>query len=826
MPKPNTSIARVVVPVPLDEPFSYKIPEDLQELIQPGVQVVVPFGERYLGGIVIGFEAEETERDYELKSIHDVVSPEPFIAREMMDLLAWISDYYICHLGEAYRLIHPSVNLKKSKYEIRRLPVPEPAALRSAALRELLQGLPEEDWINLDRLENKLGRKNLLFRIHRLKKLDLLETRYTPPAIRQAFKKIISFRLLPETSWQAEVRKHFHDGSSKKYLRANQLIALMQEAAELPRKALQDKGFSSSIIQRLEKAGVIQRFEKEIEPQQENSFNLARKDVELTASQQGFVDLLQPYLKDSPAYKAFLLHGVTGSGKTEVYLELIRRVVAAGRQAIVLIPEIILTPQMMARFRNHFGDKVAVLNSRLSPGERLAVFQKIRQNEFSIVIGPRSAIFAPFKNLGLIIIDEEHESSYKQNDAIPRYHGRDVALYRAWLNNIPIVMGSATPGIESLHNARSGKYQYYHLAERIHSTGMPRIYLADLKAEWKRTGAAQIFTENLLVQMESRMLVKEQCMLLQNRRGFSPYIQCNECGHVEKCQNCDITLTYHKSGKKLQCHYCGYEGDAPSVCPSCKGFEILYRGVGTQRIEEIARETFEEAVFLRMDQDTTRKKGAHGRILEQFRSGEADVLIGTQMIAKGLDFERVTLVGIMNADHGLHFPDFRASERVFQLLVQAAGRSGRGSSKGAVIVQAYDTEHYIYKFVIKHDYISFYEREIKSRETLNYPPFSRLCLIRLIGESEEHTFHFARELAQYLRTANKERRFIVLGPAPAPIFRINNRYRVHIMLKQPRQDDPSMSYLRALLKQGIYKNGEVKKWPVKVQIDVDPLDIL
>ncbi len=821
----NQNIAKVIVPIPVDTPFSYAIPEELADLIQPGVQVIVPFGERYKSGIVLKAGLTTDDPEYEIKPVYDVVDPVPFIGEDLVKLLEWISNYYICHLGEAYRLINPSVNLHKSKYEIRKLEKNIPNDLSPAMAAFLAQITPRE-WTSLKKIENALQSSNVLYRVHLLKKRRLIETRYTPPKVKKVYKTIDFFKLRPQDQWSDTAKTKYLNGQSKRYARALELIGHIRDNGSASRPDLKEARFSAGLIKRLLEEQVLECWEEEIFRSQESPFQEANKSIQLTEAQQDFTEKVLPFIKEKPAHKTFLLHGITGSGKTQVYIELIRQVLVQKKQAIVLIPEIVLTPQTMARFKNYFGEEVAVIHSRVSPGEKTEVLQKAREGKISIMIGPRSAVFAPFKNLGIIIVDEEHEASYKQNDATPRYNARDVALYRAYLNNIPIVLGSATPTLESLYNGKTEKYEYYHLSERISHRNLPRTQLVDLKEEWRKSGAPQLFSENLLLKMESRLISKEQAMLLQNRRGFSPYIQCQECGYVEKCPNCDITLTYHFKGKNLRCHYCGHSDQAPDFCPQCRGIDILYKGVGTQKIEEEMKERFPHGRLLRMDQDTTKRKDDHAKMLEKFRNYEADFLIGTKMIAKGLDFEQVTLVGVVNADQGLHFPDFRASEKTFQLLVQAAGRAGRGAYSGEVVIQTFDPNHYIFKYLTTHDYLKFYARELTTRETLNYPPFARVCLIRIVGDSEERVAFYGGEIAKFLWRNNTEKKFQVLGPAPAPMVKINNQYRYQILIKQLRKVDPAMTYLRRLLKKGVYQNPDIKKWPVKVQIDVDPLEIL
>ncbi len=826
MPKNTINrFAHVVLPIPVDKPFTYAIPSDITEMVQVGVQVIVPVGERLMGGIVTEITAEAPESDFEIKMIADVVDSEPFVGGDILKLLEWISGYYICHLGEAFRLINPGVNLEKTRFEVRRSSEHLNEKL-TPAQQAFVETLPGDGWVSLKKIEANFSTNHLRSIAHQLKKMNIIETRYTSPKTKKIYKTVDCFQLAPEATWLEAAQKKYLENPSKRSERALALITYLKSQAEpVERPVLQKAQFTAGLIKKLTDEGVLLKTQNELARIQAQHFNELVKDVVLTDEQQEFVAQVVPSIVN-PQFKPFLLHGITGSGKTQIYIELIRRVLEAGHSAIVLIPEIVLTPQIMGRFYHHFGDQVAVIHSRISTGEKIETLHKIRKGDFRIVIGPRSAIFAPFKNLGIIIVDEAHENSYKQGDAAPRYHARDVALYRAQLNKIPIVLGSATPSIESLYNAKAGKYSYFHLSKRISHRNLPRTLIVDNKEQWRKGGEFVLFSDNLLLKLEARLVSKEQAILLQNRRGFSPYILCQECGYVEKCPNCDITLTYHFKGRSLRCHYCGHSEPAPDLCPQCRGLDIIYKGIGTQKIEQEAHARFPHARMLRMDQDTTRRKDDHAKILEKFRSQEADFLIGTKMIAKGLDFEKVTLVGVINADQGLNFPDFRAAERTFQLLVQASGRAGRGVHSGEVVIQTFDPNHFIFKYLMTHDYLGYYEKEMTIRKTLNYPPFSRLCLIRIISKDESAALHYAGEIAKYLWKCNSQKKYSVLGPAPAPLAKIDNHYRYHVLVKQLRNADPSMSYVRHVLKQGIYLNPEVKKWPVTVQIDVDPVDIL
>lgn len=832
--KKAAKYAQVIVPIPRDEPFTYHIPSEFRNQVLPGVQVVVPFGKRYVSGIVLSLTDNVTHKEKDnIKPIYDVVSSTPYVTRELMRVMEWVTGYYICFLGEAYRLIHPSINLQKGYLQLRRgRHVPTPQSVGAAAKKlndfetDLMKLLTDDKWVSVRELERKLGRKNFLYVINKLQQAQLLEKRYSPPSPKNIHRTVEYFVLEREQKWDESARTKYLPLEDGRPTKAKQLIAYLRNHGKTERGQLKEARFNSTVIKTLVEEKVLRVIREEVSTENPLIYKEDNKVKELADNQKEFLDTVRPYLREEFEFKVFLLHGITGSGKTQIYIELIKQIIPFNKQAIVLIPEIVLTPQTRARFHNYFGDSVAVLHSRLSHRERAEVLQDIREGKFQVVIGPRSAIFSPLPNIGLIIVDEEHDGSYKQSDAVPRYNARDVALYRAYVNNIPVVLGSATPSFESLHNALNGKYEYFHLSRRILARNLPRTQVVDLKEEWRRTGAPPLLSESLTLKIESRLISKEQVMLLQNRRGFAPYLLCKDCDYVAKCPNCDITLTYHFTDKHLRCHYCGHSEEAPDVCPQCQGFDILYKGLGTQKIEQELLEQFANARILRMDQDVTTRKHSHEKILEQFRSGGSDILIGTKMISKGLDFERVSLVGIISADQGLNFPDFRSSEKVFQLLTQAAGRAGRGASSGEVVIQTFDPNHYIFKYLHSHDYLNFYEKELENRKLLNYPPFSRLCLIRIVGDQEKTVSQYSQKIAKFLWSTNPERKFQVLGPAPAPLFKLKNKYRYHILIKQSKEVDPSMSYLRQLLKQRLYKQKEVLKWPVQIQIDVDPVEIM
>jgi len=606
--------------------------------------------------------------------------------------------------------------------------------------------------------------------------------------------------------------------------RAAKQAAVVYAAAHTPgltKKQLSEQsGASYQVIDSLVNKELLKFTEKTMERKPFSEFNKMNNLPQLSEEQTAAVAQIKTSMENG-LHKVFLLHGVTGSGKTEVYLRSIAHALSLGRGAIVLVPEISLTPQMIKFFKERYGDKVAVLHSRMSHGERYDQWERISRGDSPVVLGARSAIFAPIRDPGIIIVDEEHEFSYKQNET-PRYHARAVALFRAHLNKGVTILGTATPSLESYcRSLKGGQYCLLDMKNRIDNRPMPDITVVDMRREFK-SGNNGIFSSQLFQAVKTRMEKQEQAILFLNRRGFHTFIVCRECGLVMKCPNCDISLTYHVHGK-LRCHYCGYSQLAPGLCPECHSQHINYLGTGTQKVEEEAAELFPEARILRMDSDTTGRKGAHQRILDSFSAREADILIGTQMIAKGLNLPGVTLVGIVSADMGLNMPDFRASERTFQLITQVSGRAGRGDIPGEVIIQTYNPDHYAIEAAAMGDYPGFFKTEMQIRKQLQYPPYTKMA--RLVFSSREETK--ATELAEtafgalngYLEDMNK---LMAVGPAPAPLARVRGNYRLHVVLWSTDE-----SYLREAVKKAssaVQKKGTGKS--TRFSIDIDPYNMM
>lgn len=596
----------------------------------------------------------------------------------------------------------------------------------------------------------------------------------------------------------------FYELTDKSYLASSsaqeKILKLFSDKKTISRKEL--LAISSSALSTLIEKKVLSEIKKE-DYRIKYEVNKDKKKV-LTPSQQKVVNSVLENQQNVP----FLLFGVTGSGKTEVYMQIIEKVLKRGETAIMLVPEISLTPQMVEQFSNRFGNQIAALHSALSEGEKYDEWRRIARGEASIVIGARSAIFAPLKNIGIIIMDEEHSDSYKQGDKSPRYHARDVAIWRAKYHSCPVLLGSATPSLESMARAEKGVYQLLVLKERVNGKGLPNVEIIDMNKEAKN-GISHI-TKRLLGELSSCIDRGEQAILFLNRRGFSTFVTCKNCSETIKCPNCDITLTYHKSNRMLRCHYCGYATPLPKVCPNCNEEALSDLGVGTEKIEEELHGLLPNARVLRMDVDTTSRKGAHKKMIDAFRNHEYDILLGTQIVAKGLDFSDVTLVGVINADTSLNIPDFRSSENTYSLLSQVAGRSGRSQKTGKVYIQTFNPDHYAISFVKEHDYLGFYREEMKIRRRLGYPPFYFLCYLKISGKEADYLFQEALKIKRSLE--RNLHHTTILGPTTLAVFKVNNIYRYGIILKYKREE----ALYDILIKiQNHYKSNH------KLRVDID-----
>jgi primosomal protein N' (replication factor Y) len=826
-PAPH-ALVEVALPLPVFQTFTYRVhggaPAD-------GTRVRVPFGRDERIGWVVGPGSGARERG--LKEVLDVLEEVPSVPPDLLRLCRWMADYYVAPLGIALRAALPSVLTDASRDYLALGGDVPPAVQLTQRERRLVDALGGRSApARLATLRRQLAMGSVWPEVRSLGRRGLLTHHAVPPREPTVkTRKVVRLaRWLPDLAERERALGRAH--------RQREAYEVLEASGgKLPlAQLLEAQGFSRSVVAGLETRGLVELTDEEV-VRDPFAAHAAPPPPTLvpTPAQSSAVEALAAALDDS-GRRPFLLHGVTGSGKTLVYIELLRRVLERGRSAIVLVPEISLTPQTVTRFRAHFGDHVAVLHSALSDGERYDAWRALRSGEKRIAVGARSALFAPVDRLGAIVVDEEHDGSYKQSEA-PRYHGRDLAVVRAELAGAVCVLGSATPSLESWANQGRGKFVRLSLPDRVGGGRLPPVRVVDLREVRKRprprprggatAGAAAaeggpVLSEELVGAVRRRLEESEQVILLLNRRGYSNFIQCRECGDVRACIHCSISLTYHRLRHRLVCHHCRHEEEAPERCPSCGSRDLAFRGLGTEQVERVVAATFPGARIARMDVDTTSGKWSHHEILGRVERGEVDILLGTQMIAKGLDFPRVTLVGVVNADVGMHLPDFRACERTFQLLSQVAGRAGRGSLGGEVIVQTSLTEHYAIQAALRHDYEAFARRELDERIRPRYPPHVRLANVVLSSPDAEAAAEGAEAGARWTRRWIGQNRSAVevVGPAPAPIERLHGRWRWHFLLRTPSPTELGDA-ARALV-EGFSPSGA----DVRLVLDRDPVALL
>lgn len=802
--------AQVIVDVPAmqtNRPYTYELPQELQDQAQVGMRVIVPFGkgERQIQGFIVGL-TDKYELAIAPKQVTSLMDLAPVLNNEALQLADWLAQ-------------------KTFSFKIRCLQVMLPNAMRasySKSLRLLSEGeLPQElnslfagrSEIEFD--ESKLSAQQLN-KLAQMRQAGHLEVVYHVKDRAKAKLVGVVTSLVDEQNYaqfKAKVRKNAH-----KQLELLEFLYQNPHQSFLQTKLQADLQVSLNQLKKAAQQGWLKLTQQERyrDPYGDKTLH-ATTPKQLTPEQQRAVAQIDQAITAKNA-TTFLLEGVTGSGKTEVYLQAIAHALSQGRSALMLVPEISLTPQMVQRVKERFGKDVAMLHSALSDGERYDEWRRIERKEAKVVVGARSAIFAPLDDLGLIIIDEEHEASYKQED-MPRYQARDVALWRGKYHNCPVVLGSATPDLATRARAQKGVYQQLDLTKRINGSSLPQVTLVDMR-EAVKTAPAPDFSQVLLDQITERLARKEQVVLMLNRRGYSSFVLCRDCGFVLKCPNCDVSLTLHMDTHSMKCHYCGHEEAIPNRCPSCDSKKIRYYGTGTQKVQAELEKLLPKARILRMDVDTTRKKGAHERLLAKFGAHEADILLGTQMIAKGLDFPEVTLVGVLNADTALSLPDYRSSERTFQLLTQVSGRAGRADKTGQVVIQTYNPEHYAIQLACRQDYEQFFFYEMNLRHLNNYPPYYYTIKITVSAKSEaeaaKESFAIKKGLDQCLSP-----QALVLGPTPSSILKIKNRFYYQLVIKY-KQEPALEKYLQDLLLQS--QSGEKKG--IMVVIDREPVNFL
>ena len=804
-------IVEVAVGLPVFKTFHYRIPEKMRDSLQIGMRVFVPFKGRKVTGFSIDLLEQPPEGvEEKIREVENLLDEAPLIDPPMLRFYRWISDYYLYPLGEVIKTgLPPGLQLKSELI----------LSLTQDGMESLSQGglepIQEKVFKEIGRcgkvslkkiLKHFLGEvsRSQLF-LWKRKGLLNIETGIEGKEVKPKFEKMVRFQGgepgQPISKKQVEILKYVKEKGEISYFELSKRF----KSPSKPIQSLQAKGLLS--LSRREVCRDLS-VRSELKPYPK---------PEPTSDQEAILGEILKGIR-SKRFSPFLIYGVTGSGKTEIYLRAIEEVLLRGQEAIVLVPEISLTPQLLSRFIDRFGENLALLHSGLGRGERYDQWRRIWKGEVKIAMGARSAIFAPFKNVGIIIVDEEHDPSYKQEEKL-KYHARDVAVVRAKQVEATLLLGSATPSLESFYNAERGKFRLLNLPERIEGKPLPRVEVVDVKKE------AGLLSEKVRTALQKNIEDKKQSLLFLNRRGFANFILCPDCGHTFKCPNCSVTLTYHLRDRTLQCHYCDYRIKAPGDCPKCQGHRLQGMGIGTERLEQEIRLLFPETQVGRMDRDTTSRRRSHLQILKRLESGSIDILVGTQMIVKGHDFPNVTFVGVVSADTSLHFPDFRSSERTFQLLTQVAGRAGRGDVFGEVVIQTFNPDHYSILRAKDHDYIGFYQEEIQFRKALEYPPFSRFINFRMVGNSERRTKAAAEEMGRIGQSLLKKgygRGIEILGPSTAPFAKMRGKFRWQMLAK-----GKSPQLLHRFTKELAFGiEVQLKGKGVHLDIDVDPVFVL
>jgi primosomal protein N' (replication factor Y) (superfamily II helicase) len=811
----------VALPVPLRTTFTYAVPESLPGTVQPGSRVLVPFRKKEMVGVVVELteNAPPGTKIHEIARVLDFV---PALTPKLIELAHWISGYYLAPIGEVFRAMLPPLTEVKSQRQIvlteagsefiARLALEESAVMVSPGISpdemEFLRILNRKKSPRLLRSSDRLGMDGgVLPKLHRR---GLIEFREEVVRRRRKVQRIVA--------WKTSGVSHSLDSKDE---RLRELLETERGPLPLP-QLLKLAQVGRAVIERMLRDGLLESWEEPIDPA-EDPFDVGYSPPahELNAEQESALKAIRARF-ELGEFGVQLLHGVTGSGKTEVYLRAVQDALARGKTALVLVPEIALTLWIGRQCRSWFGAKfegVAVLHSALSDLARGREWWRVRNGQARVVVGTRSAVFAPLENVGLIIVDEEQENSFKQEET-PRYHGRDVAIVRAKMEGALALLGSATPSMETYHHAREGKYELLTLASRVAERSLASVEIVDLREDFQQTHKASPISAALHAGIQECLENGTQALVLINRRGYSWSVLCRSCGASVQCVNCSISMTHHKQRNRLECHYCGSIQQIPKVCPKCQSKYVYFFGEGSEHLEERLRKEFPGARIARLDRDTARTKRQYQEMLGAFAGGALDILVGTQMLAKGHDFQRVTLVGVVSADSSLSMPDFRAAERTFQLLTQVAGRAGRGDLKGRVLIQTFYPEHYAIQDVVKQDYAAFFERELHFRRMMAYPPFTALANVIVRNTSLERAIRWSRQLSEYF-SPHDDKGVRILGPATAPLARLKKEHRFQFLLKSPKR-----SVLTKLLG-GAMAYCEAKEIPeTAVLVDVDPLTLL
>ena len=823
----KTLFVNVILPLPVPGTFSYRVPLELNDSVKVGQRAVVQFGRTK---IMSGLISEVTEKvpDFEqVKYILGILDDDPVVNTKQMKLWQWICDYYLCYEGEVMQAALPSAMKLSSESKIK---LSEEFELDTMALNDfeylIVEALQVQPKLTISEVSKIIGYKKVMPLIKTMieKKIVVMEEELDPK-FKAKYERFVAL----EEEYHSDERMHeLMDELTKRAYKQLEVVMSFYVlggdaendvlAAELLAKA----NANSTILKALINKGVFKVYEKRVSRLKSFSALTDVDSIRLTEKQQeAFNEIHRGFADNKPV----LLHGVTSSGKTEIYIKLIQEALDKGRQVLYLLPEIALTEQIINRLKKFFGDKVGVYHSRYSDMERVEIweqvlaFEKTHSSKYQVIIGSRSAVLLPFSDLGLIIVDEEHDSSFKQIDPAPRYNARDLSMILGRFHGSDVILGSATPSFESYYNARQGRFHLVSLTERYGGVEMPEIVVDDMRVERRRKLMQANFGSVLVDAMKNTLNDKNQVILFQNRRGFSLRLECGLCHWVPQCINCDVSMTYHKAQNIMKCHYCGYTMSVPAECPSCHSTDLKMHGFGTERVEEDLSAVIPEARCARLDLDTTRSKNSYQNILDQFKNRETDVLVGTQMVTKGLDFDHVKTVGILDADNMLSFPDFRAFERSFQLMEQVSGRAGRKGEKGKVIIQTYQPTHPVILNVVNHDYVRFFEEQMPIRRQFCYPPYYRLIMIKLRHSDYNKLNSAAESFANKLRPVFKHN---ILGPEYPVVSRVKNQYIKQILIKFDRNDNSNK--IKEIIKselESFKRNNDYKS--VNVSIDVDPI---
>ncbi len=826
----RTLYADVLLPLPLKGCFTYRVPYDLNDRIRAGQRAVVPFGRNKVYASLVRRVHEDPPGSFRTKYIHHLLDDEPVVTAQQFAFWDWVAAYYMCTAGDVMSAALPPAMKLAGETRITINPAARPE-LHTLNEKEqaLMEALANKGQITLSEASKTTSLPKVLPLIKAMMEKGLvitkeeLENPWRPRLVKHV-------RLTPAWASEDKMEELFNYAEEKAPRQLEVLMRYISQAGNIAqRPEVSQPSLTGKVqgghaaLQALVRKGVFDITEKEIS--YFDHLQAQEKEITLNPHQEKALAEVKRGLQDK---QAVLLHGVTSSGKTALYIKLIRETLERGEQVLYLLPEIALTTQIIRKLQHHFGNRAGIYHSRFNPMERVEVWNNLLQGgvrsggediRYDLVLGPRSAVFLPFRKLGLIIVDEEHESGYKQHDPAPRYHARDAAIYLASMHGAKVLLGSATPSLEVFSNAQSGKFGYAGIEKRYGDVMMPEIHVANLRHDKRGKAMKSHFSHLLFKSMEEALQAGEQVILFQNRRGFSPRLECNVCQWLPECHQCDVTLVYHKKINRLKCHYCGHTTAPPATCPSCTSPAIKMVGFGTEKIEEELPLFFPEASIARMDLDTTRSKHAWRRIIEDFEAGRTDILVGTQMVSKGLDFQNVGVVGILNADNMLNFPDFRAHERAFQLMAQVSGRAGRHKKRGKVIIQSHNPGHPIIKQVQENDYAGMYRQQIAERQEFAYPPYTRLIKVSLMHTREDYLDDAAMELTARFSKAFPGK---VLGPEYPLVSRVRNQYIKNTLIKLNRS--PSLPSEKQKLRDLADRFQEESKWKaIKVVFHVDPL---